>query len=311
MSSQRNWPEGHTTTLLDYLDKRGKTLVTAGPQRQAGYQRLRKHLNKSCTPRPRPAYTIDDIKEQCQYIVRTYSNVVGPNLKGLFAEGREYLRSPLVLNEEDSESEPPEDEISQTASPGLVREPTIFEVSISPSRTLRSSSKNLQTVEDTESIAGIHKRQKLDLKDEVIEDEDVLSQQYTPLSLDWQELFNLRSKKNRVPFQDIQPGMFQLERNAQKAVDVYLKGGRVNTLPRPDFEYIKRNHPTLAVLLQEASYSEQRDSKGFSNFMLLRAIIGWAVFKWVLEEPFPTFGTECGPIWDELKEILDERGECK
>jgi len=106
--------------------------------------------------------------------------------------------------------------------------------------------------------------------------------------------------------------MVRLERNSQKAVDAYLKGDRVSRLPRPDFNAIERNHKELAELLRGALNVENWDispREKITNVLLLRALIGWAVFKWVLKDPFPVLGTECGPVWDELKDMLNERGE--
>lgn len=95
-------------------------------------------------------------------------------------------------------------------------------------------------------------------------------------------------------------------------MDAYLKGDRVSRLPRPDLDAIERNHKELAELLRGALNVRNWDisvREKIMNVLLLRALIGWAVFKWVLKDPFPVLGTECGPIWDELKDMLNERGE--
>jgi hypothetical protein len=138
------------------------------------------------------------------------------------------------------------------------------------------------------------------------------------LAVPWecQELFNLRSKKDRVPFQNIEPAMSRLDTLASKVVDAYFsKDVPDNELPKPDFEFIENNKAELFDLLRKATNIEQRDLSGRAKMKsknILQAIISWVLVEWVLEDPFPTFETEsseCGVVWEELKEVLDERGE--
>jgi hypothetical protein len=130
---------------------------------------------------------------------------------------------------------------------------------------------------------------------------------------EWQELFNLRSKKDRVPFQHIKKGMVRLDRLTSKVVDAYFPTDiSEEKLPKPDFNFIENNKAELFDLLRKATSIEQLDVSERARIKsknLLKAIIGWALFDWVLQDPFPTFGTECGVIWEELKEVLNERGE--
>ena len=84
----------------------------------------------------------------------------------------------------------------------------------------------------------------------------------------------------------------------------------MNLLPAPNFESIGRDCAVFTKVLKSILPTEAltlTPSK-ISNVLFLRSLVGYAVFQWVFEDPFPIFGTEDGPIWDELKIILEERG---
>jgi hypothetical protein len=90
-----------------------------------------------------------------------------------------------------------------------------------------------------------------------------------------------------------------------------LETGRLPLSPHLESGQIEKDRPELAQLLKGIIQANTLSSSGppISNVILLRSLIGRAVFDWVLKDPFPVLGTECGPIWDELRSILDERGE--
>lgn len=303
MPTQRNWPESHTNELLDYIDQYGDSLVTAGNQRQVGYEKIRTVLNAKCIPRPKPRYTIDEINDHCQYTCRTFSIYAGPNLKAFFGQGRKYLQPPLK-----SEEEIEDNKDASPANANLTPRSSTLYQSRSPSRLLRirhdttAPSNNKLSKGRKKGAAMTHM---LDHKAAPI-------QKLLSGHDELKELFDLRSKKHRLPFQEIAPGMIRVERNIQKAVDEYLNQGWVSSLPPPNFEMINRNHKDLAAVLQQATRLPNWDTATQVrklNAKLLRAIIGWAVFEWVLQDPFPVFGTECGSAWEGLKEVLQERGQ--
>jgi len=308
MSQKRHWPESHTYKLLDYIDRYGTKFVTKGRQRQEGYDSLRKYLNAKCTPRPRPQYTVNDINKHCQYICSNFACVFGPNLKSFFSNGRKYLLSPLVLVPEVNDSEADDLRMSNSITSPTI-EPSTYHYSKSPSRLLRPRSCDLPRSQPSPTI---RKKQKLlAINKTNIEERGYLEMVAAPS--EWQELFNLRSKKDRVPFQHIKKGMVRLDRLTSKVVDAYFPTDvSEEKLPKPDFNFIENNEAELFDLLRKATSIEQLDVSERAKIKsknLLKAIIGWVLFDWVLQDPFPTFGTECGVVWEELKEVLNERGE--
>jgi len=105
--------------------------------------------------------------------------------------------------------------------------------------------------------------------------------------------------------------MIRLKRNIEKAVELYLENEDTSTLSQPDFEYIKQHHQDLAELLRNVVHEMNMAALvagKISNATLLRSLTAWSAYTWVFQDPFPILGTEKGGIWDELKEMLKERG---
>jgi hypothetical protein len=201
----------HSQTL-GLLDKHGNTLVTGGPQRQAGYEKLCQHLNAQCTPPQLPTYAVTEINDYCHYLCRNFSAFVAPNLKGLFSNGKKYFPAGFVEGKEVKDST---EENSALPSPSPIptnasSESSILQPSRSPSRSLRVRPKDAHR---SRSKPRIRKKQKLTTKDEpsLPNPHIVIYHEQLAPPVEWQEFFNLRSKKHRVPFQDIAPGMVRLE----------------------------------------------------------------------------------------------------
>ena len=326
MSSRREWPENHTNVLLDYVDEFGHTLATPGPRRREGYKKLRKHLNSACVPRPRPFYSIEDISAHCCFLTNKYAVVVGPNVKEFFKSGRTYLHEPF--NSVKSHV-PALFCVNDAASDTISRNQTDTRGSMMPIQQtpIQSLTPSLQNTQSTFSITS-NQQCFQDVRPTRVNswtyncspcsnqtEDSTLYQETTGFSSEsWDELCRPRSVQHRISFQAIGPAMIRLERHADRATDSYMESGEVSLLPPPDAEYIKRNHQSLAELL--ASVVPERNMAALatgeiSNVLLLRSLIGWAVYKWVFQDPFPVLGTERGGIWDDLTEMLKERGKLR
>jgi hypothetical protein len=105
--------------------------------------------------------------------------------------------------------------------------------------------------------------------------------------------------------------MFRLERNAWNAADAFSEHGSADLLPTPKIKESELNISALSIFLKSAFQTEFLDTLALnvSNETLLRSLIGWAIYEWVLRDPFPVFGTEDGPLWEEMKRMLEERGK--
>jgi hypothetical protein len=316
MPSPREWPHEHTEFLLDYIDGSGDTLATPGLRRIQGYEKLRKLLNTKCVPRPRRAYGAEEINAHCHFLKDQHSAYQGPNLTAFFKNGRAYLSPPFGTAGQDVR------DTSETMSATPARS------SVTPSHGIpvqRLTPRSQHTYRSTASPSkrkiskDVRRKRPNPVPSEVppssLDNEavDALPQQpiYSTLG-PWQDLFYLRSGKCRIPIQAISPAMIRLKRNAERAVDSYLENGDVSLLPQPDIEHIKGNHQDLADLLESVVHEKNIAALvtgKISNVSLLRSLIAWAVYKWVFQDPFPILGTERGGIWDDLKEILKERGE--
>jgi hypothetical protein len=305
----RGWPHQHTNTLLDYIDKYRHTLATAGPRRRKGYARLRKLLNAKCIPRPRPPYSIEDIRAHCSFLSNQYSVFQGPNLTAFFKTGRNYLRQPFGTAGSDVQ-----DAASRTVSVSA----TDTERSETSPQGIVSPSQHPQP-QDSDRVAPSPPRSNTLVPCECSatslkpEEHTPPRQRIQKTSEEWQALFYLRSKNHRIPQEDIEPAMVRLGRNAYKAAESYLKNSHISRLPRPDIDYIKQHHQSLGALLE--SVVHEKNMVAFlagkiSNVLLLRSLISWAVYRWVFQDPFPVLGTESGGIWDDLQEMLKERGKC-
>jgi hypothetical protein len=316
MSSRREWPPEHTKAVLDFIDGHGDTLATAGPRRLKGYLKLTKRLNAIRAPRPRPAYSIDDITAYCMFLINHHSAYQGPTLKAFFQNGRRYLLPPYG-----------------SATPVVVPE-TVRDVNKGVSTLLRG----LQTrflyplprprphyvssaaaSPPKREMPGGRRRTRAakPLRDTPasslrMEKDYSAPNQLIYSSLDWwRDLTYLRSGKCRISIQDISPAMIRLKRDADRAVDSFVGRGQINFLPQPDIDYIELNYQELAELIlcvvHESNIPALATGK-ISNFTLLRSLIARAIYKWVFVDPFPLLGTESGGIWDDLKAILQERG---
>jgi hypothetical protein len=230
--------------------------------------------------------------------------VVGPNLKGFFSKGRSYLRLRPDTIDLDSDSETFSlSTLSGITTPEwwLVSETILVEDS-HPAR-------NDETSSNDQSEIRRNPKSSPEYETELI---PFANQRFESPFLDFEEVFGLQSRKYRLPFQGIEGGFVRFYNNANRAVDAYIKGRRVNKLPQPDFEFIAENRTPLAELLQAATNIQAWEiaKKGqVANESLLRALIGWTVFNSVFLDPFPKFGTERGTAWRELEEVLQERGE--
>jgi hypothetical protein len=319
MPSQREFPHEHTEFVLDYIDEFGDTLATPGPRRIKGYEKLRKLLNTKGIPRPRPTYSTDEINAHCYFLNQHHSAYQGPNLKAFFKNGRAYLSPPLgtaagTVRDTSSET------MSAIGSPARASVRPVHGI---PSQ--RVPPRTQYTYRST--VSSPKRRFAQDLRRKTVsplpsdipasssdsEAGDALPQQSINSTLaSWQDLFYLRSEKCRIPIQAISPAMIRLKRNAERAADSYLEFGDVSLLPQPNIEYIKQNHRELAEILENVVHGKNIVavvSEKISNFTLLRSLIAWAVYKCVLQDPFPVLGTESGGIWDDFKEMLRERGE--
>ncbi len=319
MLPPKKWPKAHTDFLLDYIDNSGDTLATPGLRRKKGYETLRKLLNTRGVPRPLRPYSVEEINAHCLFLKEQYSAYQGPNLKGFFSNGRAYLSPPLGTAERavrDTESEAMS-AIASSASAGVTpirsipsqhlpsRSQYTFRSTISPSR--RSISQDARR----KKVTPLQR----EIPPSNLDNATVHRSPYEPTSstfVPWEDLFYLRSGKCRVSIQVISPAMIRLKRNAEKAVDSYLENGDVSLLPQPNIGHIKQNHRELADLL--GSVVQEKNTAAIlagkiSNTTLLRSLIAWAVYKWVFLDPFPVLGTEQGGIWDDLKEMLKERGQ--
>jgi hypothetical protein len=106
--------------------------------------------------------------------------------------------------------------------------------------------------------------------------------------------------------------MVRLGSNAYKAVESYLKNSHVSRLPRPCIDYLRQHHQSLGALLERVI--DEKNMAAFlagkiSNVLIVRSLISLAVYQWVFQDPFPLLGTESGGIWDDLQEMLKERGK--
>lgn len=319
MPSQREWPHEHTEFVLDYIDESGDTLATPGPRRIQGYEKLRKLLNTKGIPRPRPPYSSEEINAHCLFLKEHHSAYQGPNLKAFFKNGRAYLSPPFgtaVQAVRDTSSET----MSGIATPARSSVTPIHGIPIQrlPSRSQYTNKSTVSPSKRRIPQDVRHKRPSplpSEIPPSSLDNEAVDAPPQQPIHstlIPWQDLFYLRSGKYRIPIQAISPAMIRLKRNAERAVDSYLEKGDVSLLPQPDIEHIKQNYQELAEHLENVIHEKNIAAVvagKVSNFILLRSLIAWAVYKWVFQDPFPVLGTERGGIWDDLKEMLMERGE--
>jgi hypothetical protein len=322
MPSRREWPPEHTKAILDFIDKHGDTLATSGPRRRSGYLKLTKRLNAIRVPRPRPAYSIDDITAYCMFLINHHSAYQGPKLKEFFQNGRRYLLPPYG-----------------NATPAVVDAvPEAEAVSDVNNRIVSTLLRGLQTQllyplprprprYTLSTTTNLPKRKKPDDRRRTRTDtlprdtsasslekggDDNPSNQSIHSSLEWwRDLTYLRSGKCRISMQDISPAMIRLKRDAGRAVNSLLERGQDCLLPQPDINYIKLNCRELAELILCVVHKSNIPvlaAGKISNPTLLRSLIARAIYKWVFVDPFPVLGTEGGGIWDDLKAMLQERG---
>jgi hypothetical protein len=319
MPSQREWPHEHTKFVLDYIDKFGDTLATPGPRRMRGYETLRKLLNSKGIPRPRPAYSTEEINAHCNFLKEQYSPYQGPNLKAFFRNGRAYLSSPLgtaVQAVRDTSVET----MSATVTPARASVTSTYGAQSQdlPPRS-QHTYRGTASPSKRRIFQDVRRKKLTPLPHEIpassLDNETIDAPPHEPIHstlVSWQDLFYLRSDKCRISIQDIPPAMIRLKRNIEKAVDSYFDNGDVSLLPQPDFEYINQHYQELAELLKNVVHEKNLAAlvRGkISNATLLRSLIAWYAYKWVFQDPFPILGTERGGIWDDLKEMLKERGQ--
>jgi hypothetical protein len=318
MSSKREWPHEHTEFVLDYIDASGHTLVTPGLRRTSGYEALRKLLNSKGIPRPRPPYSTEEINTHCLFLKDQYSAYQGPNLKSFFRNGRAYLSPPLGTAapavHDTWENAMSAIEIAARASVTPIYG-TQSHCTTPPSQYTDRGIDNPQKQRNPKEV----RHEKLtplphDIAASSVDSETINTSPRESIHstlVPWQDLFYLRSEKCRIPIQAIQPAMIRLKRNIEKAVELYLENEDTSTLSQPDFEYIKQHHQDLAELLRNVVHEMNMAALvagKISNATLLRSLTAWSAYTWVFQDPFPILGTEKGGIWDELKEMLKERG---
>lgn len=319
MSSPRKWPQEHTKFILDYVDVSGDTLAIPGPRRIKGYEILRKLLNSKGVPRPRPAYSTDEINAHFLFLKEQHSAYQGPNLKAFFENGRAYLSPPLgtavAIVRDTSEN-----------TMSIIE--TVARASVTPIHGIQSQRLSPRS-KCTDRVANspAKRRNPQDMGSKKFKQfpeaiaASSLDKETTYTSprasanstlVTWQDLFYLRSEKCRVSIQSISPAMIRLKRNIEKAVDFYLENGDVSLLPQPNIECIKRHHPELAEILGNVVHEKNMAALvagKISNITLLRSLTAWSAYTWVFQNPFPILGAESGGIWSELKQMLKERGQ--
>lgn len=320
LSRRRHWPDEDTEWLLNYIEKHGATLETKGPQRTEGYERLAKRLNKASQA---SSYSVDDISEHCNNIIKEHAHVQGPNLKSFFREGKEYLQPPLgtaapILRIRDKDASDSAD-LNETTLPLRLSNKPSGRWNLRPrpegdrrvdasSRSKISTSKGVKRQRVSEQDLKRHKEPEENLKNQPegsVTDHDVVFETI-------QQWSNPPSKRTKLYDENIPQRMIQLSRRIRKVVIAYLNEEGVILLPLSEFEGADKHCEGLTELMNRAmgkQFSGMCKLNGSKRRDFLRGLVGRSVLDWVFEDPFPAFGTEDGPLWDTVTRLLHEWGQ--